>query len=219
ARRVDGLPRASVKAAQVLGRLLLRRRRRSRRRRGRRRGLGADLLLTTDDVVIVLRPLGLSRGRRFFAQLTLGAGAEGLFDAVHGAEDGVVRLRERPRRPPLQRGFHGVDEDRPGGPGPGFTAAQRAGVVEADEDADHDVGREADEPGRTIFIGGARLAADPWAQAAGTGAGAALDHALQHGGHLIGGDGVDHLGPAILKAGRFLAAEAPAAVAALATVG
>src|SRR5690606_22327245 len=119
-------------------------------------GLGADLLLTTDDVVIVLRPFGLCWRRRLFAQLTLGAGAEGLFDAVDGAEDGVLRLHERPRRPLLQRVFHEVDEDRHGGRGPGFTAAQRAVVVEADEDADHDVSREADEPGRTIFIGGAR---------------------------------------------------------------
>src|SRR5690606_90585 len=101
----------------------------------------------------------------------------------------------------------------------GFAAAQRAVVIEADENADHYVCREADEPGRAVFIGGAGLAADPRTQAARAGAGAALNHAFQHGGHLIGGDGVDHLGSAILEAGRFLTAEASGAIPALATVG
>ena len=61
---------------------------------------------------------------------------------------------------------------------------------------DHNVRREADEPGRTVLIGGSGLAADPAAQAAGAGARAPLDHALQHGADLIGRDRVDNLGSA-----------------------
>src|SRR5690606_8889479 len=73
--------------------------------------------------------------------------------------------------------------------------------------------------GGTVFIGRAGLAADPGAEATRPGAGAALNHALQHRGDLIGGDRVDHLGSTILQARRLLAAEATAAVAALASIG
>src|SRR5690606_2719110 len=104
-----GVTRASVEVAQVLGRLLFGRRRSHGRRRDRRRSLGPGFLLTTDDVVIILRPLRLDRARRFFAQLAFGARTEGFLNAVHGAEDGVLRLHERPRRALLQGVFHEVD--------------------------------------------------------------------------------------------------------------
>src|SRR5690606_40600538 len=95
----------------------------------------------------------------------------------------------------------------------------RAVVVEADEHPDHDVRREADEPGRAVFIGRAGLAPDPAAEAPGAGGGAALDHAFQHGADLIGGDRVDDLLADRLEARRFLAAERPVASAAGAVVG
>ena len=68
------------------------------------------------------------------------------------------------RRHALQRLLHELDEDRHGGHRAGLALAQRAVVVEADEGADHDLRREADEPGAAEVVGGAGLAAERPAQ-------------------------------------------------------
>ena len=51
-----------------------------------------------------------------------------------------------------QRLFHHQLEDRHGARGAGFLLAERCGRVEADEHADHQGGREADEPGVLAIV-------------------------------------------------------------------
>src|SRR5690606_7224049 len=69
----------------------------------------------------------------------------------------------------------------------GFGAAERLRLVEADKDADNEIGREADEPGVAPVIGGAGFAGERHTHLARGGAGAALDDAFEHRDHLIGG--------------------------------
>ena len=71
--------------------------------------------------------------------------------------------------------------------------AEALRLVEADVDADHQIGREADEPGIAAVVRGAGLAGDRLADRARAHAGAALDHALQQVDHLIGARRRDHL--------------------------
>ena len=66
-------------------------------------------------------------------------------------------------------------------------------MVVAHENADREVGRIADEPQILGVIGGAGLAGEMLAHLLDRHAGAALDHAFHDRGHLIGGEGVDHL--------------------------
>ena len=111
--------------------------------------------------------------------------------------------------------------------------AHVAGGVEADIDADGELGGETDEPGVLVVVRGAGLAGDRTAELLGAGSGAALHHALHHRGDLVGGHRVEHLlaivddgglvlvlpaaGIAIVAA-AFLMAEDGLAVAVLNTV-
>ena len=71
--------------------------------------------------------------------------------------------------------------------------AERARLVVADINADHDVGRKADEPDVLFVVGGAGLAGDRLADRAHDGGGAALHDAFHDRGDLVGGHRIDHL--------------------------
>ena len=71
----------------------------------------------------------------------------------------------------------------------GRMRAHRPRLVEADIDADCEIGRVADEPGVALVIGGAGLAGHRLADRLQGLAGAALDHPFEHRGDLIGGVG------------------------------
>ena len=63
--------------------------------------------------------------------------------------------------------------------------AERAGPVEADIHADHEIGGEADEPGIDIIARRARLSGKRLAHRPEPASGAAQHRAFQHGHHLI----------------------------------
>ena len=75
----------------------------------------------------------------------------------------------------------------------GGAVPQRARLVEADIDADRQVRREAHEPRILGVVRGAGLAGQRLADLLQDGGGAALDHALHDGGHLVGGERIEHL--------------------------
>ena len=90
-----------------------------------RRGclLGLALLFATHDLVIVTRPggHGLGRAELLFLATALSSWAEGLVDAVDGAEDSIAGAHPRAGRPLGQGNAHEVREDRHWRGGPGFT--------------------------------------------------------------------------------------------------
>jgi hypothetical protein len=75
----------------------------------------------------------------------------------------------------------------------GRTAAHRLRRVEADEDAGHQVGGVADEPGVLFLVGGAGLAGGWAIEVDLAGAVPRCDHAFHHRGDLVGGHRVEHL--------------------------
>src|SRR4051794_41941774 len=71
---------------------------------------------------------------------------------------------------------------------------EMSGFVVTDIDANHDVGREADEPGVLFIVGGPGLAGDRLAKSCEGGSrGAGLHHAFHHRGDLVGGHRVQYL--------------------------
>src|SRR6185369_13577738 len=94
---------------------------------------------------------------------------------VDADEADAGRDAEGGRRLVLERRRHEIAEDRPGVVGPFLALAEGARLVEADEDAGDEVGREAHEPVVLVVAGGAGLAGKRLADGADGAAGAALD--------------------------------------------
>ena len=78
-------------------------------------------------------------------------------------------------------------------PPPVSPLAERARLVVADIDADDEVGRIADEPGVACSRWSCRSCRRPACRRLDRRAGAALDDALQHRRHLVGGHRIEHL--------------------------
>ena len=70
------------------------------------------------------------------------------------------RSAERNWRLVGKRDLEEVADHRCGDIAAGLAMSERRRIVEADIDADHEVGREADEPGILLVVGGAGLARD-----------------------------------------------------------
>src|SRR4051794_41005670 len=87
--------------------------------------------------------------------------------------------------------------------------AKRRWIVETDERANHEVGGEPDEPGVFLVTGRARLAGDRPVQHLELLGGAALDYPFHDGNGLVGGQGVDDLGPIVDKLGLSLTGPLP----------
>src|SRR3546814_12216488 len=132
------------------------------------------------------------------AGLRFGAGPEGLEDDVAVArrrqfagagvdahQPYARRHAELDRRLALQRGAHEFLEDRHRDGGTLFVLAEAFRRVVAGEDADREVGAEADEPGVVAVVGGAGLAGERDAEFADAPAGAALPAALEDRDALI----------------------------------
>ena len=82
--------------------------------------------------------------------------------------------------------------------------AHRRRRVEADEHADDEIGRVADEPGVLLLVGRAGLAGDRPPERLQRGRGAALDDALEDRGHLVGGVRIEDLRAAVDELGLLL---------------
>src|SRR6476620_8947201 len=82
--------------------------------------------------------------------------------------------------------------------------AEWRGIVEADEYADREVGREADEPGILLVIGGAGLASDLPVHHFELHRRTALDDAFHDGGHLVRRHRVDDLRTIVNELGLVL---------------
>ena len=94
----------------------------------------------------------------------------------------------------FQRAGHELHPDGQRGGAAVLASTQGGGLVEADPDSGHMVAIEAGEPAILLVVGGTGLAAQVIAlQRPGAGAGAAVDHVLEHAGQLIGGARIDHL--------------------------
>src|SRR5690349_19797084 len=175
-RALKGLPQAAAPAREAARRVLLVTHKEA-----------AALVGETDDRVGIIRLLVRLEGLEHAVGLrALGAHARAQtdaheFDARWNAEGHRLLVGERH--------FHELTEDRGGDVTTGHALAHRPRRVVADEHADHQVRRIADEPGVLLLVGGAGLAGDGnvgnvFLDHRG---GAALHHALHDRGHLIGG--------------------------------
>src|ERR1700743_1083645 len=71
-----------------------------------------------------------------------------------------------------------------------IASSERTRLVVAHVDADHEVRREADEPGVLGLVGGAGLAGERLADFLQRGRGTGIDDTFQHRGDLVGGHGI-----------------------------